>query len=130
VFKKTKAFGSFSVDDISKARAFYGETLGLDVAEDKKMNILTLKLATGGRIIVYPKGPGHTPATFTVLNFPVNDIDKAVDELGSRGIRFERYDGFKQDAKGIARRSPDNPGPSIAWFKDPAGNILAVLQDS
>jgi predicted enzyme related to lactoylglutathione lyase len=129
MFKKTEAFSGFSVDDLSKAKAFYAETLGLDVTEDKKMSLLTLKLATGGRVIIYPKGPGHAPATYTVLNFPVNDIDKAVDELGTRGIRFERYEGFNQDAKGIARGGPDGPGPSIAWFKDPAGNILSVLQD-
>jgi catechol 2,3-dioxygenase-like lactoylglutathione lyase family enzyme len=129
VFRKTKAFSGFSVDDLSRAKDFYATTLGLEVTEDKKMSILTLRLATGGRVIVYPKGPGHTPATYTVLNFPVADIDKAVDELGSRGVRFERYDGFKHDPKGVVRAGPENPGPSIAWFKDPAGNILSVLQE-
>jgi len=129
MLEKSKAFVSFSVDDLSRAKAFYGTTLGLDVTEDKKMGLLELKLATGGRVMIYPKGPGHAPATYTVLNFPVEDIDRAVDELVSRGVRFERYDGFKQDAKGIARRDPKTPGPDIAWFKDPAGNILSVLQD-
>jgi hypothetical protein len=92
------------------------------------MSLLTLHLATGARVIVYPKGPGHTPATFTILNFPVDDIEKAVDELHSRGVRFEKYEGeLKTDEKGIARSQGD--GPLIAWFKDPAGNILSVLQD-
>ncbi|HVO37515.1 MAG TPA: VOC family protein [Spirochaetia bacterium] len=129
MFRKSKAFSGFSVDDLSRAREFYGSTLGLEVTEDTKMSILTLKLATGGRVIMYPKGPGHAPATYTVLNFPVDDIDKAVDELGSHGVHFERYDGFKHDGKGIVRAGPENPGPSIAWFKDPAGNILSVIQE-
>jgi catechol 2,3-dioxygenase-like lactoylglutathione lyase family enzyme len=128
MFKKTRAFSGFSVDDIAKAKEFYGTTLGLDVTEDTKMSLLTLKLATGAKIMIYPKGQGHSPATYTVLNFPVKDIDKAVDELAAHGVRFERYDGFKQDAKGIVRSGSENPGPSIAWFKDPAGNILSVLQ--
>ncbi|HTP59340.1 MAG TPA: VOC family protein, partial [Spirochaetia bacterium] len=91
---------------------------------------MTIRLATGGRVIVYPKGPGHAPATYTALNFPVPDIDKAVDELTSRGVGMERYEGFHHDAKGIVRGGGDRPGPSIAWFKDPAGNILSVLQES
>ena len=93
------------------------------------MGIMTIRLATGGRVIVYPKGTGHAPATYTTLNFPVPDIDKAVDDLASRGVRMQRYDGFAQDAKGIVRGGGDNPGPSIAWFTDPAGNILSVIQD-
>ena len=129
MFKDSMAFSGFSVDDIAKAKTFYGKTLGLDIQENKEMDIMTIRLATGGRVIVYPKGPGHLPATYTALNFPVADIDKAVDDLTSRGIRMERYEGFHQDAKGIVRGGGDNPGPSIAWFTDPAGNILSVIQD-
>jgi len=128
MFKNAKAFSGFSVDDLAKAKEFYGKTLGLEMIEDKKMTILTLKLATGGRVVIYPKGPGHSPATYTTLNFPVRDIDKAVDELGLRGIRMERYESFEQDQKGIVRSGGKNTGPSIAWFKDPAGNILSVIQ--
>jgi catechol 2,3-dioxygenase-like lactoylglutathione lyase family enzyme len=124
MFRDTKAFSGFSVDDIPKAKAFYSQTLGLDVTEQNGM--LQLHIAGGNPIIVYPK-PNHVPATFTILNFPVDDIDDAVDELAQRGVRFEIYDEtyLKTDARGIAR---DN-GPSIAWFKDPAGNILSVLQE-
>jgi predicted enzyme related to lactoylglutathione lyase len=136
MFRKTRAFSGFSVDDLQKAKEFYGGTLGLEVSEDAKMSILTLHLATGARVIVYPKGPAHTPATFTILNFAVDDIETAVDELGARGIRFEKYEGgLSTDAKGIFRGgtpggsgSPAD-GPWIAWFKDPAGNILSVLQE-
>jgi predicted enzyme related to lactoylglutathione lyase len=117
-----RAFSGFAVDDLDAARRFYGEALGLDVGTNE-MGMLTLAL--GGRdLIVYPK-PGHVPATYTILNFPVADIDVAVDELAARGVRFERYEGFSQDDKGIAR---DPRGPAIAWFTDPAGNILAVIQ--
>jgi catechol 2,3-dioxygenase-like lactoylglutathione lyase family enzyme len=123
MFKNTKAFSGFSVNDVPKARDFYSKTLGLDVTEEH--GILSLHIATGGRIIIYPK-PNHTPATYTILNFPVDDIDKAVDELVKRGVKFERYEGLKADAKGIHR----GQGPSIAWFKDPAGNILSVLQEN
>ena len=122
MFANAKAFSSFAVDDVKKARAFYGETLGLKTSEEH--GLLTLHLAGGRDTLVYPK-PDHAPATFTILNFPVEDIDKAVDQLAGRGVRFERYDGFDQDAKGIARRE----GPYIAWFKDPAGNVLSVLQE-
>ena len=136
MFRKTRAFSGFSVDDLQKAKDFYGRTLGLEVSEDTGMSIMTLHLATGARVIVYPKGPGHTPATFTILNFPVDDIDKAVAELSARGIRFEKYEGaLSTDEKGIFRGgapggsgSPAD-GPAIAWFKDPAGNILSVLQE-
>jgi catechol 2,3-dioxygenase-like lactoylglutathione lyase family enzyme len=114
------------VDDLSKAKEFYGGTLGMKVSEDTKMSILTLHLGTGARVIVYPKGPAHTPATYTILNFPVRDVDKAVDELAARGVRFERYEGIAADEKGISRGN----GPTIAWFKDPAGNILSVLQEA
>src|SRR5215207_7893615 len=122
MFANTKAFSGFAVYDLQKAFRFYGETLGLKVSEEHGM--LTLHLAGGRDTLVYPK-PDHTPATYTILNFPVDDINKAVDELTARGVRFEKYDGFEQDVKGIARAE----GPYIAWFKDPAGNILSVLQE-
>jgi predicted enzyme related to lactoylglutathione lyase len=125
LFKDTPAFSGFSVNNIQKAKEFYGETLGLDVTEGD-MGILTLNIAGGANIIIYPK-PNYTPATFTVLNFPVDDIDEAVDELTARGVTFERYNmpDINQDNKGIARGN----GPNIAWFKDPAGNILSVLEE-
>ena len=122
---ETRAFSSFAVDDLERAHAFYAETLGVRVTREE-MGILTLHLEDGGRpTMVYPK-PDFAPATYTVLNFAVDDVEQAVDELSGRGVRFERYDGFEQDEKGIAR---DAEGPPIAWFKDPAGNILAVLQE-
>lgn len=119
----SKAFSGFSANDIPKAKDFYGRTLGLKVSEEH--GILSLHLGGGANVLVYPKA-NHTPASFTVLNFPVDDVDKAVDELGKRGVRFEIYNEpeFKTDAKGISR---DNGGPTIAWFKDPAGNILSVI---
>jgi catechol 2,3-dioxygenase-like lactoylglutathione lyase family enzyme len=125
MFKETKAFSSFSVNDLAAAKRFYGETLGLDVAE--RPEGLELEIHGGGVVFIYPK-PNHEPATFTVLNFPVSDVDAAVEELGRRGVRFENYDqdDLKTDAKGIAR---DERGPMIAWFKDPAGNFLSVLQN-
>ena len=119
----SKAFNGFAVDDLDKARAFYGETLGLDVSPENEL--LTLHLAGGRDTLIYPK-PDFTPATYTILNFPVDDIDAAVDELTQRGVRFERYEGFDQDEKGIMRIEE---GPPIAWFTDPAGNILAVLEE-
>ena len=126
MFATTQAFSGFAVRDIDAAQRFYGETLGIDV-ETEEMGFITLKLAGGDRpTLVYPK-PDHEPANYTILNFPVDDIDSAVDELAGRGVEFERYDGFEQDDKGIAR---DPQGPPIAWFKDPSGNILAVLQPS
>ena len=121
MFKNTKAFSGFAVDDIAAAKVFYGETLGLDVSEDN--GLLTLHIAGDRDVLVYPK-PGHTPAMYTILNFPVSDIEKAVDELTQRGVRLERYEGFDQDDKGIARGG----GPLIAWFTDPAGNILSILE--
>ncbi|MEV4111458.1 VOC family protein [Nonomuraea sp. NPDC049695] len=120
MFENTKAFSGFAVNDIAAAKQFYGETLGLRVSEEHGM--LTLHIAGGRDILVYPKEQ-HTPATFTILNFPVEDIDKAVDELTERGVRFERYEGFPQDDRGILRE-----GPPIAWFTDPAGNVLSVVQ--
>ncbi|HEX6306327.1 MAG TPA: VOC family protein [Anaerolineales bacterium] len=124
MFKDTHAFSGFSVDDLQKAQEFYSQTLGLEVSE---MNgLLTLHIAGGTQILIYPK-PNHTPATFTILNFPVDDIERAVDELTRRGVRFERYDeeDLKTDEKGISR----GDGPLIAWFRDPAGNILSVLEE-
>jgi catechol 2,3-dioxygenase-like lactoylglutathione lyase family enzyme len=123
VFENTKAFSGFAVDDIPKAKQFYGDTLGLKVSEEN--GLLTLQIAGDRPTLVYPK-PDHTPASFTILNFPVDDIEKAVDELVGRGVEFERYDGtdIEADEKGIFRGG----GPLIAWFKDPAGNILSVIQ--
>ena len=118
-----KAFSGFSVDDMAKAKQFYGETLGLEVSEAN--GIMTLHLAGGRDTLVYPK-LDHTPATFTILNFPVDDVEAAVDALAARGVHFERYDWAEQDPKGISRREG---GPSIAWFTDPAGNVLSVLQE-
>jgi catechol 2,3-dioxygenase-like lactoylglutathione lyase family enzyme len=124
MFEHTKAFSGFSVDDIPKAKQFYSETLGLRVTEEYGM--LQLHIEGDRNILVYPK-PDHTPATFTILNFPVDDIDAAVDELVARGVRFEKYD--EVDEKGILRGRKLNRGPDIAWFTDPAGNILSVLQE-
>ena len=121
MLKDSKAFSTFSVDDVAKAKQFYGETLGLDVADE--MDGLALRLGGGSNVFVYPK-PDHEPAVFTVLNFPVDDVERAVDGLTAAGVAIERYEGFDQDEKGIARM---DEGPTIAWFKDPAGNILSVL---
>jgi catechol 2,3-dioxygenase-like lactoylglutathione lyase family enzyme len=121
MFENTKAFSGFAVDDVPEAKKFYSETLGLRVSEEYGM--LWLHIAGERDILVYPK-PDHTPATFTILNFPVDDIGKAVDELAGRGVRFERYDEADTDEKGIYRGG----GPLIAWFKDPAGNVLSVIQ--
>jgi catechol 2,3-dioxygenase-like lactoylglutathione lyase family enzyme len=121
MFADTRAFSGFAVDDVEKAKAFYGDTLGLRTSEEH--GILTLHLAGDRDVIVYPK-PDHTPAGYTILNFPVEDVEAAVDELESRGVSFERYDGMGQDEKGIMR----GQGPDIAWFRDPAGNVLSVLK--
>jgi catechol 2,3-dioxygenase-like lactoylglutathione lyase family enzyme len=125
MFANTPAFSGFAVDDIDAAREFYRDTLGLKVT-DEAMGILTLHLAGDRPTMVYPK-PDFEPATYTILNFQVDDVGAAVDGLSSRGVEFERYDGFDQDEKGIAH-TPGG-GPDIAWFKDPAGNILAVLKE-
>lgn len=125
MLKDSHAFSGFSSNDIPKAREFYASTLGLEVTEANGM--LTLHLAGGGMVIIYPKD-NHEPASFTVLNFPVEHIEPVVDSLAKAGIRFERYDGFEQDERGIARPPRPEDGPLIAWFKDPAGNILSVLQ--
>jgi len=123
MLRDSKAFTGFSANDIPKAKEFYGQTLGLKVSESN--GLLTLHLAGSNNVLVYRK-PNHTPATFTLLNFPVEDVDQAVDELTKRGVRFEIYDlpNIKTDKKGIMRGN----GPTIAWFKDPAGNILSVLE--
>lgn len=128
MFQAVAAFSGFSVDDLAKAKEFYTKTLGLEL-DNEEMG-LAFKLPHGGQVFVYDK-PDHKPATFTILNFVVSDIDKAVDELSSTGVKFERYDNMPapQDDKGILRGLSANQGPDIAWFKDPAGNILAVLQD-
>ncbi|MDQ6927399.1 MAG: VOC family protein [Actinomycetota bacterium] len=127
MLKDNEAFSSFSVDDPGAAKQFYGETLGMDISEDPDMKgLLELSVAGGGKVMIYPK-PDHAPATFTVLNFRVDDIDTAVDELAERGVDFEIYDEgeLKTDSKGIMRGN----GPQIAWFRDPAGNVLSVLHD-
>ncbi|WP_447637373.1 VOC family protein [Flavobacterium microcysteis] len=126
MLNNSKAFSGFSIDDSQKAKKFYGELLGLNIEEDSEMEgLLTLKLAGGNSIIIYTK-ENHEPATFTILNFPVKDIEQAVDDLVKRGIIFEQYGGnIKTDKKGIFRGG----GPLIAWFKDPAGNILSILQE-
>jgi catechol 2,3-dioxygenase-like lactoylglutathione lyase family enzyme len=123
MFKNAKAFSGFSVDDIPAAREFYGTTLGLEVTDVEDM--IDVTLGSGAHVLIYPK-PNHEPATYTILNFPVADVDPAVDDLMSRGVAFERYDApdLKTDEKGIFR----GQGPTIAWFRDPAGNILAVLE--
>jgi predicted enzyme related to lactoylglutathione lyase len=125
MFANTKAYSGFAVDDVQKAREFYGDTLGLKTSVlSEEQGLMVLHLAGDRDTLVYQK-PDHTPATYTILNFPVDDIDDAVDELVARGARFERYDGFEQDEKGISR----GDGPQIAWFKDPAGNVLSVLKE-
>ena len=123
MLENSKAFSGFAAPDPRKVKEFYKETLGLKVTEEH--GLLTLHLAGGNNVLIYPKS-NHVPATFTVLNFPVDDVDLAVDELSRRGVRFEKYDGpeIKTDEKGIMRGN----GPTIAWFKDPAGNILSVLE--
>jgi catechol 2,3-dioxygenase-like lactoylglutathione lyase family enzyme len=123
MFANTKAFSGFAVDDLAAAKSFYAETLGLEVTEEN--GLLTLHIAGDRPVLVYPK-PDHTPASFTILNFPVDDIGSAVDQLTARGVVFERYEGtpLATDEKGIFRGG----GPLIAWFTDPAGNVLSVLE--
>ena len=122
MFRNNRAFSGFSVDDLEKAKAFYGETLGMEAAEFN--GLLQLTIANGGHVLIYPK-PNHEPATFTVLNLPVDSVDQAVDELTRRGVTFEHY-SMGEDERGIVRGN--DQGPTIAWFKDPAGNILSVLE--
>jgi len=123
MFRDSKAFSSYSIKDLQRAKEFYTKILGLEVRDSPEG--LGLQLAGGGSVFLYPK-PNHEPASFTVLNFHVDDVEKAVDALVAKGVRFEQYDlpGLKTDAKGIARGN----GPTIAWFKDPDGNILSVVQ--
>jgi catechol 2,3-dioxygenase-like lactoylglutathione lyase family enzyme len=121
MFRESAAFSGFSADDLAAEQAFYAGILGLSVTEDH--GILTLHLGGGGTVVIYPK-PNHEPASFTVLNFPVADVDATVDALVAKGVRFERYPGLEQDERGVMR---DN-GPTIAWFRDPAGNILSVIE--
>jgi catechol 2,3-dioxygenase-like lactoylglutathione lyase family enzyme len=126
MFADTKAYSGFAVEDLEKAREFYGETLGINTTViDEEHGLMSLDLAGDRTTLVY-RSPGCTPASYTILNFPVDDIDVAVDGLAGKGVEFERYDAFDQDEKGIAR----GPGPQIAWFKDPFGNVLSVLQES
>ena len=128
MLKDSKAFSGFSVNDPEKAKGFYGNILGLRITEDKEMEgLLELHIAGGNTIIMYPK-PNHEPATYTILNFPVEDVEKIVDRLIAKGIVFEQYDNphIKTDPKGISR---NNGGPTIAWFKDPAGNILSIIEE-
>lgn len=122
---QTKAFSGYSVDDLKKAEKFYGETLGIEVSQQNEMPVLHLKIHGGHDVILYEK-PNHQPATFTVLNFPVDNVDETVKALKSKGVQFESYDfpGLKTDDDNIMRGN----GPTIAWFTDPAGNILSVIQ--
>ena len=132
MLRDANAFSGFAVDDAPRAKEFYGATLGLEVA-DASLGVegadvpagLELRLGAGTRVLVYPR-PGHTPATFTILNFLVEDIERTVDELTARGVRFERYDTPTTDAKGIHRTPEVHP---VAWFRDPAGNILSIIQE-
>ena len=131
MLRDSKAFGSFSADDIYKAQQFYSEALGLEVEMNEQMgNILQIKTGGGAHFIIYPK-PDHVPATFTVHNFLVKDIDEAVTGLKQKGVSFESYDTayMKTDENNIARGDGGEKGPSIARFKDPAGNILSVIED-
>ena len=127
IFKNAPVFGSFAVKDLDPARQFYGRTLGLTVRDDKEMGIFEIQSPDKSHVLVYPK-PDHQPAVFTVLNLQVRDIDEAVDALTSAGVKFERYDtaDMKTDAKGVMRGAKQ--GPSIAWFRDPSGNIVSVLE--
>jgi catechol 2,3-dioxygenase-like lactoylglutathione lyase family enzyme len=127
MFKDSRAYSGFAVDDLEEARRFYGETLGLETEVlDPENGLMTLHIAGGRPTLIYRK-PDFVPATYTVLNFPVDDVEKAVDGLVAQGVEFERYDAFNQDERGIV---DDERGPRVAWFKDPAGNILSVLEDS
>ena len=123
MFASNRAFSGFSVDDIGKAKDFYGGVLGIDVTEEN--GALSLHIPAGGDVFIYPKDD-HEPATFTILNFPVEDIDQAANELADRGVSLVRYEGFDQDEKGTVR---DPNGPPIAWFLDPAGNVLSILEE-
>jgi catechol 2,3-dioxygenase-like lactoylglutathione lyase family enzyme len=119
----SEAFSGFAAPDLAQAKRFYGETLGLNVSGEAEDGALTLELAGGRNVLVYVK-PDHDPATYTILNFPVEDVEGTVDALAARGVEFEKYEGFEQDEKGILR----GEGPLIAWFRDPAGNILSIIE--
>ena len=123
MFESTQAFSGFAVKDLEEARRFYGDTLGMKVSEGE-MGFLRLHVEGGHDILVYPK-PDHRAANYTILNFPVEDVGAAVDELAERGVEFERYEGFDQDERGVLR---GDEGPAIAWFEDPSGNILSVIE--
>jgi catechol 2,3-dioxygenase-like lactoylglutathione lyase family enzyme len=125
MFHDTPAYSGFSTNDIARTKDFYANALGLDVTEENGM--LTLSLGGGGKVLIYPKD-NHEPATFTVLNFPVPDIDHAADQLIAAGVQFERYEGTPHDARGIVRPPDPSYGPPIAWFKDPGGNVLSILE--
>jgi len=127
MFSSSRVFSSFSTNDLAQSKQFYGETLGLsvDVTDDNQMGLVGVHLPNGGELMIYEK-ENHIPATFTVLNFEVPNIDQAVDELTKKGIQFERYEGIPADERAISR----GEGPAIAWFRDPAGNLLSVLEES
>ncbi|MGZ5339020.1 MAG: VOC family protein [Thermoleophilaceae bacterium] len=125
MLENSEAFSGFATPDLGQAKQFYGDTLGLKVTELEEGNLLQLEIAGGRNVLLYVK-PDHAPGNYTILNFPVDDIDAVVDGLTERGVRFERYDDFDQDDKGIFR----GEGPLIAWFKDPFGNILSVIKES
>ncbi len=127
MFKNSDAFSSFSTNDLEESKEFYEKNLGLTVVEEKEVGILILKFSNGARVMIYPKNGQHTPATFTVLNFPVDDIELAVDDLVKKGIQFEQYRGnyMQTNEKGITVAE----GTKMAWFKDPAGNFLALMQE-
>jgi len=123
MLRDSHAFSGFSSDDLAKSKQFYGQTLGLVVTDGEEKGVMNIHLGGGARAIVYEK-PDHEPATFTVLNFPVKDIDEAVQKLSDAGVRFEKYEGFPQDVRGVMR----GQGRAIAWFKDPAGNVLSLIE--
>ncbi|MDP3952231.1 VOC family protein [Microbacterium sp.] len=126
MFENSDAFSGMSSDDIEASRRFYEGVLGLVVKDEGMGGLISVQLPKGGAVLIYPK-EDHQPATFTILNFPVDDIDAVVDELAAKGVTMDRYDGMDQDEKGILRGKAAGEGPDIAWFKDPAGNILSVL---
>ncbi len=127
MFKDSPAFSSFAVPDIDAARRFYGETLGLDVRDSQEQGLLELHVGGGPAVLVYPK-PDHQAAVFTVLNFPVKSVEEAVDALNAKGVEMERFDLGEGDGGGDAKGIQRGYGPTIAWFRDPAGNILSVLE--
>lgn len=126
MFNTSKAFSSFSINNLEEAIEFYQDKLGIEIEEYNDMGgMFSLLLSKGNKVMIYPKGEDHVPANFTVLNFSVTDVEKTVDQLVAKGIKMEVYDGFNQDEKGISR----GMGPTLAWFKDPAGNVLSILEE-